>query len=50
MLLDGILLVNLVGAARGVVLIIVSQINILISLVNDQYDLNLIEEGRFEPK
>ena len=50
MLLDGLLLASLVSAARGVVLIVISQINILISLVNDQFDLNLIEEGRFEPK
>ena len=47
MLLESLLLSDLVTAVRGVVLIVISQINLLISLVNDQFDLHLIEEGKF---
>ena len=32
------------------IIIIVSQINLLLSLVNDMLDINLIEEGKFVPK
>ena len=36
--------------AHGVIIIVISQINLLLSLVNDILDLKLIEEGHFEPK
>ena len=32
------------------IIIIVSPINLLLSLVNDMLDINLIEEGKFVPK
>ena len=35
---------------RGIIMLIVTQINLLLSLVNDILDLKLIEEGQFEAK
>ena len=51
MFLQNLLLqANLLTATRKVLIIIASQINLLISLVNDTLDLHLIEEGRFRVK
>ena len=36
--------------AREMIIIIVSQINLLLGIVNDILDLKLIEEGKFVPK
>jgi len=32
------------------ILIIISQVNLLLCLVNDMLDIKLIEEGKFVPK
>ena len=51
MLLEGLLFCDQVSeSARRIVLIIISQVNLLISLVNDMLDLKLIEEKKFVPK
>jgi signal transduction histidine kinase len=41
---------KLTTPTRQVLTIIVSQINLLSSLINDQLDIKLMEEGRFEAK
>ena len=51
MLLETLLLSGQISErAKTVVHIIISQVNLLISLVNDMLDLKLIEENRFMPK
>ena len=51
MFLQNLLLqANLPTATRKVLVIIASQINLLISQVNDTLDLHLLEEGRFRVK
>ena len=51
MFLQNLLLqANLPTSTRKVLIVIASQINLLISLVNDTLDLHLIEKGRFRAK
>ena len=41
---------NLADKARETVLMIIAQVNIIQSMVNDVTDLNLIEKAKFVPK
>ena len=51
MFLENLLLSkNLTAATKQILMIIVSQINLLISLLNDALDMRLIEEGSFKAK
>ena len=48
MFLEGILnTANLTAEAKKLLIMAVSQINLLLSLVNDMLDLKLIELGKF---
>ena len=41
---------KLVREVRQVIVMVVSQINLMLSSINDMFDLSLIERGRFYPK
>ena len=50
MFIESLLTENLSASGRELVIIIISQINLLLSLVNDILDLRLMEENKFVPK
>ena len=51
MFLEGMLLNSGLSAElRQVCIIVISQINLLLSLVNDMLDIKMIEEGKFAAK
>ena len=50
MLLESLLNENITAQAMHLIKIIISQINLLLCLVNDILDLKLIEENKFVPK
>jgi len=45
MLLQSLLQMTLDETQRGIILIMISQINLLVCLVNDILDLKMIEQG-----
>ena len=47
MLLETLLQTTIAESARLIILLVISQINLLICLVNDILDLKLIEQNRF---
>ena len=49
-LLEGMRIRELSSAARAIIFIVISQINLLLCLVNDILDLKLIEENKFVAK
>ena len=50
MFLEGILQSTQDGNARHTLQLIISQLHLLLCLVNDVLDIKLIESGKFEPK
>ena len=51
MLLDNVISCqNLSENTRSTLWLVISSINVLLSLVNDQLDLKMIEKGKFMPK
>ena len=50
MFLENLLQEPLSASARRTVNLIISQLNLLLSQVNDVLDIKLIQEGLFEPK
>ena len=51
MLLDNVINTqNLEPAAQSTLWLVISSINVLLCLVNDQLDLGMIEQGKFKPK
>ena len=49
-LLESLRIKELSSAARDIIFIVISQINLLLCLVNDILDLKLIEENKFVAK
>ena len=47
MVLEHVLQFALSEACRKLILLLISQINLLLCLVNDMLDLKVIEQGRF---
>ena len=47
MVLENILTFTLKEEARRFILLVISQVNLLLCLVNDMLDLKMIEMGRF---
>ena len=50
MLLESLLAGNLDENQRQIIRIVISQINLLICLVNDILDLKMLDQNKFEPK
>ena len=51
MLLNNIIAIpNLVSSTKETIWLVISQINMLLCLVNDQLDLQMIEQNKFVPK
>ena len=51
MMLEGLLHADHIkDGARAMIMIIISQINLLLSLVNDMLDIQLISTDKFVPK
>ena len=50
MLLESLLRSALDEAQKRIIVIVVSQINLLICLVNDILDLKMVQKGQFVPK
>ena len=50
MFLDNLLLRKLPHGTENVLQLIVTQLNLLLCLVNDVLDIKLIEEGKFQKK
>ena len=51
MLLESLLInYKLSNAAKSVIWLIISQVNMLLCLVNDSLDMQLIEQDKFVPK
>ena len=48
--LENLLCKEMSSAARDIIFIVISQINLLLCLVNDILDLKLIEENKFVAK
>ena len=50
MLLEQLMQSNLSNKAKSIILIIISQLNLLLCLVNDVLDIKMINQGQYQPK
>ena len=50
MLLEQLMQSDMSNKAKSIILIIISQLNLLLCLVNDVLDIKMINQGQYQPK